>query len=150
MIRLKGGLGNQVLSLLSGLVLSCLTSRAFYIEGKPDGDALLTTAFAMRWEGRRQYTTPSLRDSSAARLSPVNLLGIGDMRAHSRLACDADLSGEARLLVTSDVYFLKGLMVNWWHQPAIQSGESPCVWWWRGRGAFSTPLHGPSAPGRSS
>ena len=133
-VRLGGGLGNQVLALLSSIVLACLTSRILYIEDRIH-DQLLTSAFAPAWEGSRSYMTPHFeyhphgsvcarcRDffgTKAFRLHPVNLAAVGDWRAHSRLVCERDVSSFARIHVTSDGYFLKGLLVNPWHRTMMQ------------------------------
>lgn len=97
-------------------VLACLTSRAFYIEEKPEGDALLTAAFQLRWEGRRGYKTLPLRGNASGTLSRIDLRGMGNARAHSRLACEADVSSQNRLLLISDNYFLKVLRPR--HNPS--------------------------------
>jgi hypothetical protein len=111
-----GGLGNQLLTAVSSIVLACLTRRHLFIEEHPRGGSF-TSAFRLRWETTRNVTVPRSALATTVALD-LRATTSSAFSGHLNLLCGQNTSAIAHpeharaLLLLGDVYFLKALLAN--------------------------------------
>ena len=123
-LRPSNGLGNQLLTAVSAVILACLTRRHLFVEDPPSagrrslaapGAVSFLAAFGFCFEHSRNVTTSRIN----VRGSSVSVLDLrtDSLAAHLRLICGENTTSLApnnprSLLLIGESYFLKALLAN--------------------------------------